>query len=147
MSHGRTQIRAALATALTGLTTTAGRVFVHRIHPVTDAELPALMISTDEEQIAHATQRPPRSQARQLTATVRVLARATSALDTTLDNSLQEIETAIYANRTLGGLARDCKIERVEVTLDDGAEKPTGLATVTCLIDWVSLEGTPGTPL
>ncbi len=147
MSHGRTQIRVALAAALTGLTTTGSRVFVNRIHPVTDAELPCLVISTDSEQVQHATVRAPRAQDRQITATVRVLARATASLDTTLDTSLSEIETAILANRTLGGLARDSRIDRIEVNLDDGAEKPTGQGTVSILIDWVAAEGSPDTPL
>lgn len=147
MSHGRTQIRTALATALTGLSTTGSRVFVNRIHPVTDAELPCLMISTDSEEIQHGTLLAPRTQLRALTAVVRVLARATASLDTTLDTSINEIETAVLANRTLGGIVRDCRMDRIDLAIDDGAEKPTGMATVTLVIDWVAAEGSPQTPL
>ncbi len=147
MSHGRTQIRTALAAALTGLTTTAGRVFVNRIHPVTDAELPCLMISTDAEEVRHETVKPARSQMRVLTASVRILARATASLDTTMDTSINEIEAAVYANRTLSGTCRDCRVERIDIALDDGAERPTGMATVTLTIDWAAIEGAPETPL
>ncbi len=147
MSHGRTQIRAALVTTLTGLTTTASRVFANRVHPVTDAELPCLLISTDSEEITHATLKQPRHQQRQLTATVRVLGRATSALDSTLDNSIEEIEQAIIGNPTLSGKCRDCRIERIDITLDDGAERPTGMATVSLAIDWAAIEGVPQTPV
>lgn len=147
MSHGRTQIRTALATALTGLATTGSRVFVNRVHPVTDAELPCLIISTDAEQVQHATLRAPRSQDRQITATVRIVARATASLDLAIDTSLGEIETALLANRTLGGLARDSRIDRIEIGLDDGAERPTAQGIVFILIDWIAIEGSPDSPL
>jgi hypothetical protein len=147
MSHGRTQIRNALVTALTGLTTTGARVFAHRIHPVTDAELPCLMISTDAEQVVYASLKSPRHQVRELTASVRILARATSNLTTTLDTSCTEIEAAILANLSLGGVCRDIRIDRTDITLDDGAERPTGMATLTLIIEWATREGVPETPL
>lgn len=147
MSHGRTQIRSALATALTGLTTTAGRVFVNRVHPVTDAELPCLMISLDQEQINYDTLKPPRSQSRTTTATVRTIARSLTGVDSTLDASLLEIEAAIYNNRTLNGLVRDIKVDAFGVELDDGAERPTGVGSTTLSIHWATLEGSPQTTL
>lgn len=143
MSHGRTQIRAALAGILTGLELTADRVFINRVYTVTDAELPCLIINTDSEQIVAATLKPPRIQERQLAVTVRVLARATVLLDETLDAILAEIETVIAANRTLNCTASDCRVDHIDISFYDGAEQPTGQALVTLLIDWIATEGEP----
>lgn len=143
MSHGRTQIRSALAAALTGLPTTGQRVFVNRVHPVTEAELPCISIAVDSERIQHSTLRTPRFQERELTAVVRIIARATASVDTILDGAIVEVESAIYANRTLTGLARDSRVTSIDVALDDGAERPTGVAGITVLIDWAAVEGSP----
>lgn len=42
--HLRTQLRQAVQTALTGLATTGGRVFLGRTWPLADADFPALLI-------------------------------------------------------------------------------------------------------
>ena len=47
--HVRMQIRNQAVTQLTGLTTTAARVFDSRVYPLEDANLPALLIYTKSE--------------------------------------------------------------------------------------------------
>ena len=51
MAHVRTSIRSAVASRLTGLTTSGSRVYPSRIHPLSDANLPCLRVYLDEEEI------------------------------------------------------------------------------------------------
>ena len=48
-NHVRQQIRERVGTVLTGLTTTASRVFESRVYALQDSELPALLIYTKTE--------------------------------------------------------------------------------------------------
>ena len=56
MAHVRTSIRTAIASRLTGLTTTGSRVYPSRIQPLADANLPCLRVYLDEEEIAKQRQ-------------------------------------------------------------------------------------------
>jgi len=49
MSHVRQQIREAVATRLTGLTTTGVNVFASRVYSLADEKLPALAVYTRSE--------------------------------------------------------------------------------------------------
>ncbi len=65
----------------------------------------------------------------------------------TLNTILGEVEAAIYANRTLGGIARDMRVEQVDKNFSDELETRTGEAVITVNVDWSCLEGSPQTPL
>lgn len=146
MAHGTAQIHAALVAALTGLATTGAHVFDDETTAIPDASLPALRVLDDgEESIDYATQRPPRTQQRSVTFSVLVLAKAANA-KSTLNTSIAEIEAATYTNRTLGGIARDLRVERIEKNYSDGAETRVGEARITVAVDWVAVEGSPQTP-
>ena len=47
--HAHKQIRTAIVTALTNLTTTATRVYANRLRPMADADVPGLRIFLDDE--------------------------------------------------------------------------------------------------
>ena len=49
MSHVRQQIREQVATTVTGLTTTGSNVFQSRVYPLQDANLPALLVYSINE--------------------------------------------------------------------------------------------------
>lgn len=51
MTHKRTVIRAALVSAIIGLTTTGPRVFVNPARPLSDADLPALVLRDGAEEV------------------------------------------------------------------------------------------------
>lgn len=146
MAHGVAQIHAALVTALTGLTTTGAHVFDDETTVIADASLPALRVLDDgEETLDYLTQRPPRSIQRQVTFTVIALAKVANAKGT-LNTIAAEVEAAVYGARTLSGLARDMRVERIDKTYSDDIETRVGESRITVAVDWVAVEGSPQTP-
>jgi|GEM_PF-6380798 len=147
MTHGVAQIHAALVAALTGLPTTGGNVFDDESTAIPESKLPALRVLDDgNESIDYATNSPPRTQARRVEFSVRVLAKSANA-KAVLNAALNEIEVASYTNRTLGGLARDLRIESVDKNYSDDTDKRVGEAVLRIVVDWVCREGSPETCL
>lgn len=147
MAHGDAQIHAALVTALTGLATTGANVFDDETTPIPEASLPALRVLDDGVgQIEYVTQRAPRTMARTQGYTVRALCKTANA-KATLNTILAEVEAAVYVNRTLGGIARDMRVETYDKNFSDELEKRTGETAITINVDWSCLEGSPQTPL
>jgi len=147
MSHGITQIHGALVTALTGLASTGAHVYDDELTPIPEANLPALRVLDDgREDIVYQTQRPPRTLLRSVDFTVRIACKAADA-KTVLNTSLAEIEAALYANRTLGGKARDVRVESVDKNFSDDLDRRAGNADVTVRVEWIAAEGSPQSPL
>lgn len=133
-NHVRQQIREALGTVLSGLTTTAARVYQSRIYPLEDGDLPCLLVATDQESITPQTSVANPVLERQLKITVRAVAKTTSNLDDMLDTMIKEVETAVNATEaanTLGGLVTEITLENIEIELSAEAEKPVGQALMT----------------
>jgi len=147
MSHGITQIHGALVTALTGLASTGAHVYADELTPIPEANLPALRVLDDgREDIVYQTQKPPRTQLRSVDFTVRIACKDADA-KTVLNTSLAEIEAALYANRTLGGKARDVRVESVDKSFSDDLDRRAGNADVTVRVEWIAAEGSPQSPL
>lgn len=146
MSHVRRQIREAAATALTGLATTSTRVFQSRIHPLRDADLPCLLISTDDESIEAENAVMGGELTRDLALTIRGVAKATANLDDTLDGIAEEVEPVLNS-ATLGGLVKRCTLEKISVEMDDTLEKPAGVITLTYRTTYFTSPAAPGTAL
>lgn len=144
MSHVRQQIREAAAAALTGLTTTGARVFQSRIRPLRDADLPCLLVNTDEETIDGATIAGMLE--RTLTLQIRAVAKVADDLDDTLDTMLAEVEVAL-ATQTLGGRAKNIELTKIEIELNDDLEKPVGIATASYQVSYYTAAGIPGTAI
>lgn len=103
-NHVHTQIREALVTALTGLTTTASRVHANRLYPLAESGLPALRISLDAETVEGYTLHPNPILDRRLTAVVEACAESTSGTaDATVEKIAKEVETALAAGISPGG--------------------------------------------
>ncbi len=132
MAHVRKQIRDAIETAVTGLATTGANVFGSRVYPIEVSTLPCLAVYTSEESIEHLTMnRGSRETQRVLNVVVAGVAQAAANLDDTLDTIIKEVETAIAADPTLGGIARDCMLTEIAIEMDASGEKPTGTARMT----------------
>ena len=134
MAHVRQQIREAFAAAVTGLTTTGARVYASRIYEIPAASLPALRITTDEESIAWVSVHPTATLERDISITCEAVAQAVADLDDTLDTIIGEVEVAIAADTTLGGLCGACRLESIAIDLSADGEAPTGRAAMrfTC---------------
>jgi hypothetical protein len=133
MSHVRTQLRTALVAALTGLATTGNRVHASRMRPQGDANLPCLLVTTNDEQIDSTVDA---ILLRDLSVSIRGFAMGNSALDDTLDQIALEVETVMASNpRAI--------FERVEIDYDDELEKPVGAITLTYRIQYYTTAADP----
>lgn len=125
-SHLRKQIRDAAKTALTGLATTGANVFASRVYPLQTSELPGLLIDTGDETIETGSLGGAnRHIERTLLLEVQAVLRADSGYDDTADQITKEVEQALAANNSLGGLVKYVQPRSIATELSDEGEQPT----------------------
>lgn len=150
MSHVRKQIRDRAKTVLTGLTTAGTNVFDSRIHPFLHdgAELPGLCLYTSTEEIENSDEDTiSHVQTRSLLLVIEGYVAATSAIDDTLDTISAEVETALFADQFLNGLAHGIDLVGSDKELTDGAEQLVGIITMIYRVYYLTYEGAPETAL
>lgn len=137
--HLHKQIRDALVAALGGLASTGANVFANRVHQLTEAELPALRISIEEED---ADEQVDGFLAREVYFTVEACAKLGSALDDALDQISLEVEPVLAA-----GITVDSKLltpvyagMRMEF---EGADIPVGIKRMRYRIQFFALSASP----
>ena len=140
-NHVRQQIREKFGTTLTGLTTTGSRVYESRVYPL--ETVPALVIYTKSETSEPIVIGTDRVMSRELSVVVEGYAKASSDFDDTIDTISKEVEEAIAADRTLGGLAKDTYIESTEITFNAEGEKPMGYVSLTFISNYYVQETNP----
>lgn len=138
-AHLHTQIRSAVVSALTGLTTTGGRVYANRLLPLPDALSPTLNITLDEETAEVGIQR---FTDRRLTLAVTAYAKASAALDDTLDQVAKEVEIALAAGVLVDGVMLDCFYTGMSFE-DALADKPVGVRRMTFAVPFTALADAP----
>lgn len=146
MNHARQQIRDAAAALLTGLTTTGARVYKSRVHVLNNADLPALIITTDNEQSEFGAVGSPVVLNRRLRLTVRAVAKASANLDNTLDSIVKEVEAAVYVSvvaNTLGGLVKSMELSSIEVDMAAEGELPVGQASMNFEVNYKTFGHAP----
>jgi len=144
--HIRKQLREAVSTLLTGLTTTSTRVFESRVYVLNDADLPCLVITTNEEQVELGSVGFPSMLNRQLDLQVRALAKANSNLDDTLDAIIKEVEIALNASvvaNTLNGLVKSITLSSIFIDMNGEAESPMGQAVMSFTVLYKTQANTP----
>lgn len=147
MPHVRTGIRSALVAVLTGLSTTGTRVHASRMYPRADGALPCLLVITsDEPQIDEGLSNQPILE-RTLEVSIRAVVKASASLDTTIDNIIAEVETALGAVTTLGGLIKGLSLVSIGIDYDDATDKPVGAANINYRATYFTLAGSPATAL
>lgn len=142
-NHVRQQVREAMGTLLTGLTTTGARVYQSRARPLSDAELPALRIYTDGDEVETLTVDRPAAQERTVDIRVEAVARVSDNLDDTLDTICKEVETVIGNNPTLSGKARDCLYTGVKIDMQANGDRVAGVASMSFRADAQTMSNTP----
>lgn len=145
--HIRKRIRAAALAALTSLTTTGANAFASRVHPLQDSELPGLRISTPDEQVVAQTFTPNTLQERTLQLVVEACVKAVSGYEDTADLIVKEVETALAANQTLGGLCHSVQLREISTELSGDAERPIAAATMTFDVVYYTTQSAPDTAL
>lgn len=136
MAHQRANIRAAVVAAVTGLATTGANVVAGRVYPEDTSLLPALSVMTPEEEwveegsefVEPVAGAVPTDRA--LTVEVHGHAAGATYLDT-LDQIALEVETALNADLTLGGVCDAMLYAGAEIEQSDALEQPSGHITIT----------------
>lgn len=142
-THVRQQIREAVATLVTGLTTTGSRVHQSRVRPLADTGLPCLLVhSNDTERIEPADM--DTLQQRELPIVIRGLAKGGDTLDDTLDTIALEVETAMATNPRLSGKAQSSRLVSVDTDFDGSTDKPVGEIQLTYAFTYFVQAGSPG---
>ncbi len=131
MSHGRQQIRDAMVVILTGLATTAGRVYPSRVYPYGAADLPGLAIFSGQEVVNPEGSSAGVIHTRVASMVVEGRAKAAASVDDTLDTIAAEVEAALFADRTLGGKALELKYAGAVMELDSETESIVGVIRLT----------------
>ena len=149
MAHARKQVRDALATLLTGLATTADRVYVARVTPIPADELPALAITLDDETIELGSASSPVIWNRTAFARVQGLAALLDGLDDELDQIALEIEQAVAGDATLlgGVLNEPLRLVTIEPERSAEGERPVGRITLTFLARYETTAAAPDVTL
>lgn len=141
-NHLHTQIRSAVVTALTGLATSGSRVYANRLMPLPDALSPTLNVTLDEERAEAATMHSPRMVDRELTVVVTAAAKATAALDDTLDQMGKEVEVALAGGITVAGRVLDVFYTGMSFE-DEQGDKPVGARRMTFSIPFTAMSNAP----
>ena len=144
MAHVRQQIRDAVTVLVTGLTTTGSNVFQSRVYNLQESNLPALKVYTSSEDIAleDGTLDAPQ---RNLSLVIEGNAQATATLDTTLDEIAKEVEIALGADITIGGLAIGIDLDNTQMQLTGEGDQPIGSVLLTYDIHYRTPFGDPET--
>jgi hypothetical protein len=120
--HVRKQLRAALATRLTGLTTTATRVHGHRVDPLQVGALPALVISCRGDDAETITVHAPALYERAVRVFIHGMVAAGSVPEDTLDQIGKEVEIALATPLTVDGRSVQLWYQRSEMTYEAGEQ-------------------------
>ena len=140
--HLHKQIRGAVVTKLTGLTTSGARVYANRLQPLPDATSPTLLVTLDEETATQATFHTSPIYERELRLSVAAIVKATSALDDTLDLMSKEVETALAAGITVGSRTLEVFYSGMSFE-DEQSDKPVGIKRMSFTIPYTAAANAP----
>lgn len=143
-NHLHRQIRDAIATALTGLTTTAGRVYPNRLHKFETTSLPGLRITLPGDSVSVMTVHQPHIQQHAVTIDVECVAKAIADLDDTCDLMAKEVETALSAGIVIGSRTLYPLLTASEYD-DEAAGTPAGAKRLTFSVEYHALNTQPDT--
>ena len=142
MSHVRKQIRDQFVTLLTaGVTLVSSRVYATRVYPLTQAKLPAITVTIGSESSGLMTMGATmgsKSLDRTVEISVSVYENATASLDSAIDAIAVQIEEAIGADFTLGGIAKESVLTSTSIDFSGETEQPVGIATLTFSVRYVT---------
>lgn len=146
--HVRKQIRDAVVACLTGLPTTADRVFVGRTRPLAAAHQPTLLVYTRSETSTRAVKGVPPKLERVVILDVEGRVSLPDVPDDTLDQIAGEIEAAMWdlfdgRGTFLGGLAMDIKPVSTELIAEANGDRHVGGVRVEYLVTYRTAEGAP----
>ena len=144
--HVRTQLRRAVVDLLTGLPTTGPRVYRGRRRNLGHDHAPALLVYTDDEDIALAHQGSPAVQDRAVMLMVEGRANGGSesdALEDLLDVIACEVEPAILDNWSFGRIASHTVLVKSRTRIEAKGEVLNGAIRLEFRVTYSTAEGRP----
>ncbi len=126
-NHLRRQIRERVATMLTGLSTTGSNVFQSHVYPLENADLPALCIYTQDEEIEVGAMGDPRVCHSNMTLIVDGYAQTSSNLDDQLDQIGKEVQVAMAGDIDINNLVKDSYLSSVDISYSGEGTSPIGI--------------------
>lgn len=129
-NHVRQQLREAIATAVTGLTTTGANVFPSQVYPVQQNQCPALKIYTVSESAQDISIHAPALQERSITVAIEICAVEATGADNIIDTAAKEVEVALYGGVTLGSKDVELRYTGIEIDWDTG-DQPIGVGRMS----------------
>jgi hypothetical protein len=142
MSHVRQQIRDQFVTVLkAGVSLVSRRVYATRVYPLTQAKLPAITVtlsSESSELMVMGATMASKSLDRTVDVVVSIYENATASIDSALDAIAVQVEEAIGADYTLGGLAKHSVLTSTSIDFSGETEQPVGIATLTFSVRYVT---------
>lgn len=150
MTHARTTIRDRITTILTGLPITGSNVFAARVKPLADSQLPAIVVNTlsEEMDLDESTfQSGVLKQWRVLEVQTVVLSRKVDGdtIATELDDIAEDIENALYADKTLGISVKETIYSSTAIVMEPESDAPRGEMIITFKISYRVAESAIGT--
>ena len=137
--HVRRKIRDEIISKVTRLNTTGTNVFPHRVYPVQESALPAIIVYTSSESSARATLggfASVVSMHRNLNVTIEVYVKATKNMVDILDQIAEEIEVAMGDDETLSGLSEDLFLTGTSIEITAEGDQPVGLLKLDYQVDY-----------
>lgn len=140
--HLHKQIRDALKTKLTGLTTSGSHVYANRLQVMADTNLPGLRIFGDDENCDTLTMHTPALQERTIDVLVECCSKKVTGLDDELDLMSKEVEIALSSGITVGTRNVPCIYRGMKFD-DELADKPIGIKRLRFSIDYTAMNNAP----
>lgn len=129
MPHPRQVIRHAVVAQLLGNTVAGARVFAARRVPFQRVELPAVAVYVPTESVEVTSRATaPRELDRRAQVVVEACAQGAGDVDDALDEIALQVENALHADWTLGGVASDLLLVSTEVDVMDDGKQLIGVA-------------------
>jgi len=141
-NHAKQQIREAVAALVTGLTTTASRVYKNRKRPLAANDLPCLMVMNGDDDLVDVYG-SPLTECRLFQIKIKAVVKAGDNVDDVLDTISKEVETVLGANPKLGGLVKDIQYASSTSDFDDGSELKIGWSDTVFNIRYEVRRGAP----
>lgn len=133
MAHARRQIIDQMITNITGATAAGTNVGPARLYALDPASLPAIHVTftSDAIDVEGSYMSNPEENAHTLTITVEIYHRVVDTVEADLDAIAVEVQTALGADCTFGGLAEIFQLADTALELTIDADAPHGVLTLT----------------
>lgn len=146
MAHARKQIRDAIVAALTGLSTTADRVHAGRTFPLGQDHAPTLLVYAVRERSSVDAMASGGSSAilvRDLELAIEGRVMMAGVPDDLLETIAAEVETAMMADPSLGGLTREITLLSTTINTQSPGQSHAGEVRLDYRVVYRTRENAP----